>query len=129
MFEVHQSAFDMVDVKRTAHTTRLPSGSEHEMLYEQLATAIEEIGQSLRAVWALEHVVLLDGNPGQIASPGIDFISQPGEFFFLLQEFHSGNEPLVAGNNRVMFEAFGGRIDDHGVLLLGSAKSGFISRI
>jgi hypothetical protein len=47
MFEVHESAFDMVDVKRTAHATPLPPGSEHKMLYEQLATPLEEIGQRL----------------------------------------------------------------------------------
>ena len=41
MFEVHESAFDMVDVKRTAHATPLPPGSEHKMLYEQLATPLE----------------------------------------------------------------------------------------
>src|SRR5580704_14263586 len=129
MLEVHESAFDMFDIKRTAHATRLPSGSEHEMLYEQLATAREEIGQRLRAVRALEDVVLLDANPGQIAPPGVDLIPQPGEFFLFLQEFRAGNEPLVAGNNRVMFEAFRGGVDDHGVLLHVSAPSGFISSV
>src|ERR1700730_6041032 len=69
MLKVHESAFDMVDVKRTAHATRLPSRSEHEMLYQQLATALEEIGQRLRAARALEDVVLLDANPGQCTSP------------------------------------------------------------
>src|SRR6266446_6575511 len=129
MLEMHESAFDMVDVKRTADATRLPSGSEHEMLYQQLATALEEIGQRLRSVRALEDVVLLDANPGQIAPLGVDLVPQPGEFFLFLQEFRAGNEPLVAGNNRVMFEAFGGGVDDHGVLLLVSATSGFISRM
>ena len=113
MLEVHESAFDMVDVKRTAHAIRLPSGSEHEMLYQQLATALEEIGQRLRAARALEDVVLLDANPGQIAPLGVNLVPQPGEFFLLLQEFRAGNKPLVAGNNRVVFEAFGGRVDDH----------------
>jgi hypothetical protein len=65
------------------------------MLYEQLATALEEIGQSLRPVRGVEDVVLLDTNPGQIASPGIDLVPQPGEFFLLLQEFRAGNEPLL----------------------------------
>src|SRR5882724_3960667 len=113
MLEMHESAFGMVDVKRTADATRLPCGSEHEMLYEQLATALEEIGQRLRAVRALEDVVLLDANPGQIAPLGVDLISQPGEFFLLLQEFRAGNKPLVSGNNRVVFETFGGGVDDH----------------
>src|SRR3981081_3777426 len=112
MLEMHESAFDMVDVKRTAHATRLPSGSEHKMLYEQLAGALEELGQRLRAVRALEDVVLFDANPGQIAPPSVDLIPQPGEFFLLLQEFRAGDEPLVAGNNRVMLEAFGGGVND-----------------
>jgi hypothetical protein len=34
IFETHESAFDVVDVKRKAHATPLPPGSEHEMLYE-----------------------------------------------------------------------------------------------
>ena len=84
------------------------------MLYEQLAAALEEIGQRLRAVRALEDVVLLDANPGQIAPLGVDLVPQPGEFFLLLQEFRARNEPLAARNNRVMFEVFGGGVDDHG---------------
>src|SRR5882724_9415061 len=107
MLEVHESGFDMVDVKRTAHTTRLPSGSEHEMFYKQLATAIEEIGQRLGAVRSLEDVVFFDANPGQITPLRADLVPQPGQFFLLLQEFRAGNEPLLVGNNRVMFEAFG----------------------
>src|SRR5260370_35025043 len=129
MLEVHESGLEMADVERTADATRLPSGSEHEMFDEQLATAVEEIGQRLRTVRALEDVVLFDANPGQIAPPGVDLVPQPGEFFLLLQEFRAGNEPLVAGNNRVMFEAFGGGVDDRGVLLLVSATSGIISRM
>jgi hypothetical protein len=71
------------------------------MLYEQLATAIKEIGQRLRAVRGVEDVLFLDTNPGQIAPPGIDLVPQPGEFFLFFQEFRAGNEPLVARNNRV----------------------------
>jgi ABC-type cobalamin transport system ATPase subunit len=73
-----ESAFDMVDVKRTAHATRIPPGSEHEVLYEQLATALEEIGQRFWAVRPFEDVVLLDSNPWQIAPSGVDLVPQPG---------------------------------------------------
>jgi hypothetical protein len=42
------------------------------MLYQQLATALKEIGQRLRAVRALEDVVPLDANPGQVIEIGPD---------------------------------------------------------
>jgi hypothetical protein len=66
---MHKSAFEMVDVKRTAHAPRLPPGTEHEMLHEQLAAALEEIGQRPRAVPILTDVVFLDANPGQFVVP------------------------------------------------------------
>jgi hypothetical protein len=72
------------------------------MLHEQLAPALEEIGQRPRAIPILKDIVFFDANPGEIASPGVDLIPQPGEFFLLLQEFRAGDEPLLAGNNRVV---------------------------
>ena len=84
------------------------------MLNEQLAASLEKIGQRFAAIRALEHVVLLDANPRQFAPPGTDLVPQPGKVFLLLQELFADNEPLLVGNNRVKFEAFGSRVSDHG---------------
>jgi hypothetical protein len=81
MFEVHESAFDMVDVKRTAHATPLPPGSEHKMQYEYLATPLEEhsgsaatIKQHMAAIrmmffWLTEKGILAINPAREVKTP------------------------------------------------------------
>jgi hypothetical protein len=102
-----------VMVVRPKGAALFPAGTKHEMLNEQLAAPLEKIGQRFPAIRAFEDVVLLDADPGQFAPAGTDLVPQAGESFFLLQEFLAGNEPLLVGNDRMKFEAFGSRVSDH----------------
>ena len=55
------------------------------MINDQLSASVEQVGERFFAVWSVEHVVLLDLDPGQLATLGTQLIAQPGEFFFLLK--------------------------------------------
>jgi hypothetical protein len=50
----------MVDLERAADTALLPSRTEHEMFDDQLAAAVEEVGERLLAIRCVEDVRLLD---------------------------------------------------------------------
>jgi hypothetical protein len=55
----------MVDRQRAADTLLLLSWLHHEMLHEELAAAVEQVAQRLLSRRRIEHVVLLDPDPGQ----------------------------------------------------------------
>ena len=61
---------EMIGEKRATRATLLPAGTEHEMVDDHLAAPIEEIGEPLFALRAIEDVVLFDLDPGQRAPLG-----------------------------------------------------------
>src|SRR5260370_40163569 len=85
MFEMHESALDVVDLERAADAALLPAGAKHKMLDDQLAATVEEVSQHLRAVGSLEEVGLVDLDPRQLAAFGAQSVAQAGAFPFLPQ--------------------------------------------
>ena len=69
--------------------------AEHEVVYEQLRAAVEEIGERLRAVLGLEPVVLLDRDPGQLAPLAGQLVAAPDELLLLLQQLVALGLPLL----------------------------------
>jgi hypothetical protein len=102
MHEVHQRPVDVVGVERTAHATLPPPGAEHEMLDDQLAAPIEEVGERLPARRAIEHIGLFDLDPGQFAALCAQLVAQPGELLFSRQMRLARGQPLVSHNDPMM---------------------------
>ena len=61
------------------------SGTEHKMLDDQLAAAVEEVGEGLLPVRAVEHILLFELDPGQFAPLRAQLVAQPRELFLLRQ--------------------------------------------
>ena len=53
-------------------------GPEHEVLHQQLAPALEQLGERAPAVGRVEDVVLLDAHPGQRAALAGDLVAAGG---------------------------------------------------
>src|SRR5438105_1719684 len=99
MFEVHESALDMVDFERAADAALLPAGTEHEMLDDQLAAAVEQVGERLLALRTIEHIGLFDLDPWQVAPLRAQLVAQTGEFLFLGQMRLARGQPLLSRDN------------------------------
>src|ERR1700722_12889863 len=87
-------AIEVIDDVRAAGATFLPSGTEHEVIDNQLAAAIEEIGEGFRAGGRFKRVGLFNFFPGKLAALAAEFVAQAGEFFFFEQKFLSSCEPF-----------------------------------
>jgi hypothetical protein len=61
---VHHDGVEVVGPERADATAGLVLRVEHEVVDEELAAAVEQLGQRLLAVGAVEHVFLLDALPG-----------------------------------------------------------------
>ena len=66
--QMDDRAVEVIGKQRAALAAFFPVGTEHEMVDDQLAFAAEQVGQSLFAVWAVEHIIFLDLFPGQLAT-------------------------------------------------------------
>src|SRR5262249_14367171 len=82
MRKVNQGTVDVVGEERAARTSLFPSRTKHEMVDDQLAPAIEKVRQSFLSLWTLEHVVLLDLDPGQFAPLPAELVALVGECLF-----------------------------------------------
>src|SRR5207249_11996928 len=76
-------------------------GAEHDVVGEQLSATIEEFAQGLLAILGIELVLLLDADPGQIATRARDLLVSLGLLGLELREFVPGHLPFLAGSNPV----------------------------
>jgi len=72
------------------------SGSEHEVVDQQLTSALERPGKGGRAGRAVEDVVLVNFDHRQRAPLGVQRVSLPREFLLLRQQFPAGGQPLLS---------------------------------
>jgi len=100
--EVPVRAVDVVGQERAAWAALLPPRTEHEVIDDQLAAPVEQVGEGLLPVRPLEDVALLDPHPGQLAALGAQPIAQPGEFLLLAQELLARSEPVLARHKTVL---------------------------
>ena len=61
-----RGAVDMIGQERATRATLLPLGTEHEMIDDQFAAAVEKVGEGLFAARPVEHIVLFDLDPRQL---------------------------------------------------------------
>ena len=71
------------------------------MLLRAAVNAREELGQGRRAVLGVELVLLLDPDPGQIATRSRDLLVSLGLIGLELRELVPGHLPLLAGSDPV----------------------------
>jgi hypothetical protein len=95
---------DVVDDHRTAVAARrrpaVNSGGKHEVVQDELASAIEEIQQARLAVRAVEDVVLVDLNHGQPTALGGQGVTRPGGLLFPGEQVLADCLPLGWRNDR-----------------------------
>ncbi|MNT14070.1 hypothetical protein D3C72_1490610 [compost metagenome] len=112
MLEVLVGAVDMVGEEGAARAPLLPAGAEHEMVDDQGAAAIEQVGQALAPARPFEVVRRVDAHPGQRAALGAEPVALAGEGLLLAQQRLAGLQPFFAGYHRVI-------VDVHGISPLG----------
>src|SRR5205823_4167816 len=95
MIEMDDVVVEVVGPERTVRAARLPLRQEHEVIDDELTAAVEEIGQRLLSVRAVEKVVLLHTLPRQLAAAAAQLIALPREFLFLRQQLLARGDPLV----------------------------------
>src|SRR5204863_6847370 len=76
-------------------------GPEHDVVGEQLRAPVEELGESLLAVLGVELVLLLDRDPGEIATLALDLLVSLRLLRLELGELVPGRLPFLAGSNLV----------------------------
>ncbi len=108
---MHAGAVDMVAHERASIADVVRSRRQHEVVDDELAVAVEEVGERLRPVGPVEHVALLDLDPGQ----GLPFGPEPVEIardLLLPRQMRSpSREPFLSGHDAVLH---GGRVSDVG---------------
>jgi hypothetical protein len=67
MLKMPPRTVDLIREQRTAGASRLPFGTEHEVIDDKLTASVEQVAERHWAVDALEDIVLLDLDPGQRA--------------------------------------------------------------
>ena len=82
--------------------TEAPLGPEHEVVDNELAPAGEQVRKRLGTARALEHVLLLDLLPRQLAPLPAQFVANPAELLFLRQQFFALRDPILIGNHLVI---------------------------
>ena len=77
-------------------------GAVHDVVGEQLRTAVEELGERLLAVVDVELVVLLDGNPRKLAPLRGDVRVPLRVLALERRELVACRLPLLTGSDRVL---------------------------
>src|SRR6516165_11681892 len=70
LLEVDDAGIEVIGRHRAAWTTLLPDRAKHEMIDDQLAASVEEVGQGLTSLRSFKHIFLLQPDPGQFAPFG-----------------------------------------------------------
>jgi hypothetical protein len=96
VLEVHEHAFDMVNLKGATHALRDLAGSHHEMLDKELAAAVEQVGQRHLALWCVEDVLLLHPDPRELPPLPIDLVARSRVGFLLGEQFLARSKPLIS---------------------------------
>src|SRR5438034_1864677 len=97
---------EVVGPERAALAAGVVVRSEHEVVDDELAPALEELGEGPLAVRRVEDVLLLDAFPRQRAPLFAQLVAEPGELLLLRQQRRACLDPLVVLNNLVLAQDF-----------------------
>ena len=83
----------------------LPARREHEVLHQQLAAAVEQVGQRAPAHRRVERVGLVDPHPGQRPALARDLVAEAGQLLFVRKQLLTLGNPLVPGYDAMVLGA------------------------
>jgi hypothetical protein len=98
---MHHRAVEVIGEQRAARAALLPVRAEHEVIDDQLALAAEQIGERLLAVRGVEHVVLVDLLPRQLAPFAAQRITRARERLFVGEMRLAGSKPFIVRDDLV----------------------------
>ena len=95
MPQVDLRILEVIGDEATALAARLPARIEHEVVDDQLAASVEQLGQRDLTIGSLEHVILnLDG--GHALAPNGQRVPGPAEFLLGSEQLHASLHPLFS---------------------------------
>src|SRR5438093_2921412 len=94
MRQVPVCAVKMIGQVGTAFATLFPARAEHEMINNQLAASLEQIGQRLFSVWSVEEILLLDLDHRQFAPRRTKRVALATELLFSRQQILPRDQPF-----------------------------------
>src|SRR5258708_20934649 len=83
MVQVRVQSIEIVSPERAMRATFIPIRVKHEMVDDELAAALEELGQHLLAAWAGKRILLFNLLPWKVAPLAVQAVPQPSKLFFL----------------------------------------------
>src|SRR5262245_58436279 len=96
VFQMHEHAFNVVDLERTPDALSDLARPHHEVFDEQLAASIEQIGERYLPLRRIEDILFLNLHPGQFTALATQFVALSRELLFLNQESVSRLEPFLS---------------------------------
>src|SRR5438034_59753 len=103
MREVPVRPVKMISQIGAAFATLFPARTEHEMINNQLAAALEQIGQSLFSLWAIKDILLLDLGHREFAPRRTKRVALASELLFPRQQILPSNQPLSFRHDLSLF--------------------------
>src|SRR6266481_425175 len=100
--QVDGEAVEPVRHRRAGRTSRRVVGPEHEVVDEELRAPSEEACQRGAPLVALESILLVDPNPGQLLPPPRQLVAAPRELLLRLEQLEPRCEPLFACPGQVL---------------------------
>src|ERR1700722_9675175 len=87
MLQMNRDAIEIVGPERAMRASRVPFRIEHEVIYDQLARAVEELRQSFLALRSFERVLLIDALPRQLAPFRAKLVAEPVKLLLFGHQF------------------------------------------
>src|SRR5580700_4417319 len=103
--QVHGRAVGVVGHIGAILAALLPARSEHEVLHQQLAVAVEQIGQRAPAHRRVERVGLVDPHAGQRPALACDLVTEAGQLLLARKQRLTLGDPLVPGYDAMVWGA------------------------
>src|SRR5262245_39413969 len=122
MFEMHDRAFCVIGLQRAARTALIEIPPPHEMMDDKLTVATEQVSERLLAFGRVEHIGLLDLDPGQRAPLRAHEIAHPRECLLVLEMSLACCVPLLAGDD--LFRLHGCLLSSFGYALAAAPSFG-----
>src|SRR5437762_4789030 len=100
---MNEGTICVIHVERAARAALLPLRTEHEVIHNELASALKELGKRHLAPRSVEDIGLFYFHPGQFAPFRSQRIPLPCQRFLLRQQLLARRQPLSLGNYSWMF--------------------------
>ena len=102
VLEVQMRLVEAVGDRRAARAAFVPVGVEHEVVHDQLRTAVEQVGERGFALLGVEDVVLVDAHPRQLSPLAGEVVVQARQLLFGLEQLEPFLEPLLTGSGAML---------------------------